>query len=59
MGKNLFAEQDKLFDFIERKRERERKRNEVLKLQEEKKRAKQRKDKRASMTIKLRKTRSY
>ncbi|CAI4573912.1 BPK_HP2_G0031940.mRNA.1.CDS.1 [Saccharomyces cerevisiae] len=36
MGKNLFAEQDKLFDFIERKRERERKRNEVLKLQEEK-----------------------
>ncbi|CAI1552337.1 hypothetical protein SEUBUCD646_0K02430 [Saccharomyces eubayanus] len=34
MGKNLFAEQDKLFDFIERKRERERKRNEVLKLQE-------------------------
>ncbi|CAI4045131.1 Rqt4p SKDI_11G2340 [Saccharomyces kudriavzevii IFO 1802] len=34
MGKNLFAERDKLFDFIERKREREIKRNEVLKLQE-------------------------
>ncbi|CCD23545.1 Rqt4p NDAI_0B05120 [Naumovozyma dairenensis CBS 421] len=30
MGKNLFQEQDKLFDFIERKRERERKREEVL-----------------------------
>ena len=31
MGKNLFDEQDKLFDFIERQHERERKREEVLK----------------------------
>ncbi|CCC68861.1 hypothetical protein NCAS_0B07770 [Naumovozyma castellii] len=31
MGKNLFTEQDKLFDFIERKKERERKLQEVLK----------------------------
>ncbi|CCK69260.1 Rqt4p KNAG_0C01470 [Huiozyma naganishii CBS 8797] len=30
MGKNLFAQQDKLFDFIERQKERERKREEVL-----------------------------
>lgn len=31
MGKNLFNEQDKLFDFIERQHERERKREEVMK----------------------------
>ncbi|CAB4254583.1 similar to Saccharomyces cerevisiae YKR023W Putative protein of unknown function [Maudiozyma barnettii] len=31
MGKNLFKEQDKLFDFIERQHERERKRDEVMK----------------------------
>ncbi|SMN19298.1 similar to Saccharomyces cerevisiae YKR023W Putative protein of unknown function [Maudiozyma saulgeensis] len=31
MGKNLFKEQDKLFDFIERQHERERKRDEIMK----------------------------
>lgn len=35
MGTNLFTEQDKLFDLIERQQERERKRKEVLRLQEE------------------------
>lgn len=31
MGKNLFSEQDKLFDFIERQQKRERKREELMK----------------------------
>ncbi|QLG74768.1 hypothetical protein HG535_0H00940 [Zygotorulaspora mrakii] len=35
MGTNLFLEQDKLFDLIERQQERERKRKEVLKIQED------------------------
>lgn len=35
MGTNLFSEQDKLFDLVERQRERERKREEVLRNEEE------------------------
>lgn len=35
MGKNLFDQQDKLFDFIERQKERERKREQVLRERDE------------------------
>lgn len=35
MGKNLFDQQDKLFDFIERQKERERKRKQVLRERDE------------------------
>lgn len=38
MGTNLFTEQDKLFDLVERQRERERKREEVLRNEEEEQR---------------------
>ncbi|QLL33809.1 hypothetical protein HG536_0F01340 [Torulaspora globosa] len=38
MGTNLFTEQDRLFDLVERQRERERKREEVLRNEEEEQR---------------------